>query len=400
MKTNDQSAAASARPGRLTSLDAYRGFVMLTLASAGFGIAKVAEQVGGPVWQTLAFHVRHPDWVSNFGAVGFACWDLIQPSFMFMVGVAMPYSYARRAREGHSMARMTGHAATRAVVLTLLGVFLASHWSRQTNFVFTNVLAQMGLGYLFVFWLMWYPFWGQLAAMAAVLAGCWALFVLYPAPGPHFDFAAAGIDQDWVMPGLLAHWTKNANAAWQFDVWFLNLFPRSEPFEFNGGGYTTLNFVPSIATMLLGVMAGQLLRSSRTAWQKFGLLVLGGVVCMALAVAAGYTVCPVVKRIWTPSWALFAGAWTLWMLALFYCVIDIWGFRAWSFPLVVVGMNSILMYMMFQTIRGWTAGQLKVHFGQDIFAGTCGPIVQSLSVLLVFWLICWWLYRQKVFLRI
>ena len=215
-----------------------------------------------------------------------------------------------------------------------------------------------------------------------------------------FNYAAVGIDQDWVLPGFFAHWTKNANAAARFDVWFLNLFPRPEAFKFNGGGYTTLNFVPSITTMLLGVMAGRLLQGRRTAWQKFGRLVLGGVVCMALAVAASYTVCPVVKRIWTPSWALFAGAWTLWMLAAFYGVIDVLGRRAWSFPLVVVGRNSILMYMMFQLIRKWTARTREIHLGQDIFTGTYGPIVESLSVLLVFWLICWWLYRQKVFLRI
>jgi heparan-alpha-glucosaminide N-acetyltransferase len=400
MRTTDQAATSAGKPGRLMSLDAYRGFIMLTLASAGFGIAKVAEKMNSSFWHALVPHVRHPEWISNTGGIGFAYWDLIQPSFMFMVGVAMPYSYARRVRDGHSMARMTGHAVTRAVVLTLLGVFLASNWSTQTDFVFFNVLSQIGLGYLFVFWLMWCPFRVQLLAIVAILVGYWALFFVYPAPGADFDYAASGIDRSWVAPGLFAHWTKNANAAWRVDVWLLNLFPRSEPFRSNPGGYTTLNFVPSIVTMLLGVMAGQLLRGPRSSREKLARLLLGGIACMLVGVAAGYTVCPIVKRIWTPSWALFSGAWTLWLLATFYYVIDVRERRASAFPLAVVGMNSILMYMMFQLIRGWTAETLQIHFGQEIFAGTYGPILESLSVLAVFWLICWWLYRQKIFIRI
>ncbi|MHC4401438.1 MAG: hypothetical protein ACYTG0_17340 [Planctomycetota bacterium] len=486
------------KPKRLLSLDAYRGFVMLTLATVGLGIGEVARRVGGDFWETLAEHVRHPEWISNAG-MGFFCWDMIQPSFMFMVGAAMPFSYARRAREGHGRAKTSRHAITRSIVLVLLAIFLSSRWSEQTEFVFFNVLAQIGLGYYFTYLLMGCRFRVQLAATAGILAGYWALFMLYPVP---FDWCARNVDfqegvdrlsirvandlprpspmefrsdsprgkllgsctvqaagvynlsepdekgihdvfaissddggaskrkPEWIEllarssepirieadqielgSGLSAHFAKNANLAWRCDAWFLNCFGRSEPFTFNRGGYTTLNFLPSIVTMLLGVMAGQLLRSSRAAWPKFWLLVLGGVVCMALAMAAAHTACPIIKRIWTPSWTLFAGAWTLWMLAAFYCVIDVWGRRAWAFPLAVVGMNSILMYMMFQTIRKWTAEQLHVHFGwtarlwESCFGSTTfidnyGPIVESASVVLVFWLICYWLYRQRVFLRI
>jgi len=408
----------AAKPARLMSLDAYRGLIMVTLAGGGFGIAKVAEKLDTGIWHKLAFHCRHPDWISQFDWVGCSYWDLIQPSFMFMVGVAMPFSYARRAREGHSYSRRFRHALTRALVLILLGVFLQSRGGTQTNFTFVNVLAQIGLGYLFVFLLLGRRFRLQVAAAAAILVGYWLLFVLYPLPGPEFHYAAAGIDLT-AVPDLFRHWAKNANAAWAFDVWFLNLFPRSEPFDFNSGGYTTLNFVPSIVTMLLGVMAGELLRGPRKPSVKFGLLVLGGLVCMGLAVAAGCTVCPIVKRIWTPSWALFSGAWALWILAALYLVIDVARLRAWAVPLVIVGMNSILMYMMAQTLKPWTADMLQIHFGplahtvktwanetyridlgQGLFDGTYGPMVQAVSVLVVFWLICLWLYRQKAFLRI
>ena len=396
--TEQQSTSAgtpaepSARPARLVSLDAYRGFVMIMLAAGGFGIAKVARQVDGEIWQQAAFHFTHPDWISQFKVVGCSFWDLIQPSFMFMVGVAMPFSYARRMRQGQSRPDMWAHAATRAVVLVLLGVFLSSQHAKHTNFSFANVLCQIGLGYLFVFALLGRRFLVQLLAAVVILVGYWLLFVLYPTPGAGFDYAAAGIDIQ-AMPELFQHWAKNANAAWRFDVWFLNLFPRPEPFEANPGGYCTLNFVPAIVTMLLGMMAGDLLRGPRGPWHKLALLVLGGAVCMGLAVAASYTVCPVVKRIWTPSWTLFAGAWTLWILAAFYLVIDVAGLKKWSFPLVVVGMNSIIMYLMAMTMKGWIAKMLTIHFGQDGIEGTYGPIVQSLAVLAVLWLICWWLYR-------
>jgi predicted acyltransferase len=400
MSPDEPNATVRERPKRLTSLDAYRGLIMVTLAGGGFGLVKMAERFDDRVWQTLAYHASHAEWISNFRVVCCRYWDLIQPSFMFMVGVAMAYSYARRAREGQSPVKMTFHAASRAAVLVLLAIFLSSNGSDHTRFEFFNVLAQIGLGYLFVYALMWRGLAVQLAAAVVILVGYWALFAYWPVPGPDFDYAASGIDPDSLLPGVFVHWSKNVHPAWEFDVWFLNLFPRTEPFEFNEGGYATLNFVPSIVTMLFGVMAGQLLQGPRGRWTKLFVLVLAGALALGLGVAASYTVCPIVKRIWTPAWVLFAGGWTFWILAVLYFVIDVLEWRAWSIPLVMVGMNSILVYLMAQTMRPYTAETLKKHFGQEIFAGTYGPVIQSVSVLAVFWLICWWLHRQKVFLRI
>jgi predicted acyltransferase len=112
------------------------------------------------------------------------------------------------------------------------------------------------------------------------------------------------------------------------------------------------------------------------------------------------TVCPIVKRIWTPSFTLLSTGWTLWMLAAFYAVIDVAGIRRWSFPLAVVGMNSIAIYMMAQLLKPYFGSTLKTYFGQDLFSGPYGHLVQSSSTLLVFWLICFWMYRQKIFIRI
>jgi predicted acyltransferase len=399
-------AARADKPERLVSLDAYRGFIMLAMASAGFGIPTVAHELtrrglGSPVWDFLAYQTDHAP------CVGCSFWDLIQPSFMFMVGVALPYSHASRLSRGDAPGKMFAHAVWRAVALVLLAVFLSSpawvtaHAPAQgaavgvagtllnrhdlaTNWVFTNVLAQIGLGYVFVYLLVGRGLRVQLGVIAALFVGYTLFFGLYPVSGE----------------GWFAHWEKNANAAHAFDVWFLNLFPRPERFYFNEGGYQTLNFVPSLITMILGLMAGELLRGPRQGWDKLRVLVTAGAACLALGWLAGQVVCPLVKRIWTPSWAVYSAGWTFLMLAAFYWVIDLRGRRGWAFPLVVVGMNSIAMYCMSMLMKPWVRERLRTHLGQSLFAGPYGPIVLSAGVLLVLWLVCLWLYRRKIFLRI
>jgi predicted acyltransferase len=416
--------APAGKAGRLGSLDAYRGAIMLFMASGGLALPAVAKQFpDSPVWQFLAFNTDHVAWV------GCSLWDLIQPSFMFMVGVAMPYSIASRRAKSDSEAKIVAHVLYRAVVLVLLGIFLSSNWGppgHRTNFTFVNVLTQIGLGYAFLYLLLGRGLRVQLAAIAGILVGYWLLFLLYPLPGPDFDYSSVGWDSSWQgLPGWLAHWDKNTNAAAAFDSWFLNLFPPAEgkPFRFNNGGYQTLNFVPSLATMILGLMAGELLRGPTSKVDKFARLLLAGAVCLVLGSLAGETVCPIVKRIWTPSWTLFSAGWTFWMLAGFFLVIDMVGWRRWAFPLVVVGMNSIAMYCMAQLMKGWVGTTLQTHLGRfalpavaNVVApllaalgsaadpvwlnNTYGPIVQSAAVLFVLWLICLWMYRRGIFLRI
>src|SRR5262249_46330309 len=153
-----------------------------------------------------------------------------------------------------------------------------------------------------------------------------------------FDPKMAAEDMQHLYQGFFAHWNKNANFAADVDVVLLNFFPRPEPFHFNRGGYETLNFIPSMATMIFGLMPGAWLRTSRSTGAKFLGLVIAGTLCLAVGALADQYFCPSVKRIWTPSWAVFSTGWTLWMLAAFYWLIDIRGCRAWAFPFVVVGM--------------------------------------------------------------
>jgi len=400
---------------RLVSLDAYRGLTMLAMASGGLGLHRVAEKFPeSRAWQIIGYQFEHVPWV------GCALWDLIQPSFMFMVGVSMAYSCASRQAHGQSYARMFAHACLRAVILTLLGIFLRSDGRSQTNFTFEDVLTQIGLGYVFLFLLWDRSARVQSGAAAVILIGYWCYFYFYPLPVPDFDYGTVGVSPTWPhLEGVAGHWDKNTNAAATFDQRFLNLFPRAKPFVYNGGGYLTLSFVPSLATMIFGLLAGELLRSPRADREKFWGLVIVGLAGLALGEVLQVTgLCPIVKRIWTPSWALFSTGWTCLILAGFYGVVDVLKFRKWTFPLIVVGMNSITMYVMAETIPGWIHRTLRTHLGRiyptirpwfdadnPIFKKFLDdpnyePLITSGSVLFVMWLICYWLYRQKIFVRI
>jgi predicted acyltransferase len=388
-------------PPRLASVDAYRGFVMFLMLAEVLHLGAVAKALpGNPFWAFLAHHQEHVEWV------GCSLHDLIQPSFSFLVGVALPFSLASRLARGQSRLRMTLHALWRAAVLVLLGIFLRSMGSERTNFTFEDTLTQIGLGYPFLFLLGLRPRRDHWIALGLILVGVWAAFALYPAPGTGFDYPSVGVPTDWphLATGFAAHWNKNSNLAWAFDTWFLNLLPREKPFHRNGGGYATLSFIPTLGTMILGLLAGGVLRDDRPVDRKLRWLMLAGAVTLAAGSALGWVgICPVVKRIWTPSWVLFSGGWCFLILAAYYAVMDAAGWRAWAFPLTVIGMNSIAAYCMSWLFKDFIARSLRTHLGPDAFqvAGAAyEPLLQGGAVLLVMWLILFWMYRRRVFLRI
>lgn len=386
---------------RLVSLDAFRGFTMLAMASSGLGFRQLAKNNPENEWlQSLSFQLSHVEWQ------GWAAWDMIQPAFMFIVGVSMAYSYASRQARGDSYGSMFRHALKRSLVLILLGVFLRSNNKSHTYWTFTDVLSQIGLGYTFLFLLWNRKTWIQVAACIGILIGYWGLFAAWPLPGPDFDYATTGVSPDWKynFSGFYAHWNKNTNPAHEFDLFFLNLFPRSEPFTNNSGGYQTLNFIPSLATMLIGLICGEALRKDSGEWKKFFKLSLWGIVLTVSGLLLDhFGICPLVKRIWTPSWALFSSGIVMFLLAIFYLVIDLVHFQIWAWPGIIVGMNSIAFYVLNALCKGWIAGTLKTHFGENVFAifGTnLEPVTTQFLLLLILFLIVWWMYRQRIFIRI
>jgi len=384
---------------RNVAIDAYRGFVMFLMMAEVLRLSRVAQAFPGNwFWSLLALNQTHVAWA------GCSLHDTIQPGFSFLVGVALPYSIASRLAKGGTFGKMFGHALWRSLLLVALGVFLRSMHSPQTNFTVEDTLSQIGLGYPILFLLAFRPPRWQWTALGVILVGYWLAWALYPVPGAGFNWQAVGVPPDWQhYTGFAAHWDKNANLGVAFDQWFLNLFPRVRPFVANDGGYLTLSFIPTLGTMILGLVAGRWLRASAPQIPMKRLL-LAGVIGVAAGLLLHFTgICPVVKRIWTPSWTLFSGGVCFLFLAGFSWIVDVKGYKKWAFPLVVIGMNSIAAYMIAHLFERFIIDSFRINLGPNvfqIFGSGLEPFVQGAAVLLVYWLILFWMYRRKLFLRV
>jgi len=349
--------------GRLVSLDAYRGFIMLLLVSEGFGIGALQHY---PRWAWLAAQVDHAPWE------GCKFWDLIQPAFTFMVGVAMPFAFARRRSQGATQSDLFGHVAYRSFMLILLSNLYSNWGESRLSLQLINVLSQIAFGYMICYLIMRLRFSYQAVAGLAMLAGLWALFVIFPGPdGP---------------------WSQTGNIGAVIDLKVLG---------YNYSGYyTTINFVGNAVTILFGCWIGMLLRTSRSHADK--LKVLGA--CAASGLVLGLALVPynpMIKRLWTASFTFFSAGWVILMLMAFYWLIEVKGAKRWAFPFVVLGTNSIFIYSLGQIgIKGWLNSGLK-NFTKDFrFLGDLGAIPQSILVLAVMWYMCYWLYRRKIFFKI
>ncbi len=386
---------------RVASVDVYRGFVMLLMMAEVLSLQSVSDALpSSSFWRFLAFHQSHVPWV------GCSLHDMIQPSFSFLVGVVLPYSLRGRVERGLSRSALVLQAIKRSLILIFLGIFLRSLHAEQTNFTFEDTLTQIGLGYTFLFLLGFQSRRVQLISLVVILVGYWLFFALYPLPGPGFDFAAARVSPDWEhnLNGFAAHWNKNTNAAWAFDRWFLNLFPRAKVFISNGGGYQTLSFIPTLGTMILGLLAGGTLKSDRSDKEKTKTFVLTGVGLVVLGMVLHYAgINPIVKRIWTPAWTLFSGGLCFLFLAFFFYVVDVAGKSGWAFVLKVIGMNSIAAYVIADGFSPFIARSLYIHLGKNfdqVLGAPYETLVKGALVLLLEWLILHWMYKKKIFIKI
>ena len=386
---------------RMASIDAFRGFVMLLMMGEVLSFEKVSKALPeSGFWQFLAWHQSHVEWV------GCSLHDMIQPSFSFLVGVALPYSIASRIAKGESPRKMYFHALRRSVILILLGIFLRSMHAQQTSFTFEDTLTQIGLGYFFLFLLGFRSSNVQIISLAILLMGYFLAFAWYPLPSVGFDYTQTGTTAEWVynLDGFAAHWNKNTNLAWAFDRWFLNLFPRAKLFLFNGGGYATLSFISTLGTMILGLIAGKELKNNSLPNEKIkNFIIIGSSLIFVAWVFAALNICPNVKRIWTPTWTLFSGGSCFLFMAFFYWSIDVLKTTKWYFPLIVVGANSIAAYIIAHTIDGFIGSSLSIHLGKqhaEVFGAAYAPFVHGFLILFFEWLLLFWLYRKRIFIRI
>ncbi len=337
---------------------------MLVLVSEGFGLAGLAQR--RPAFTGIANQFEHMPWE------WIAFWDLIQPAFMFMVGVAMPFALARRMELGATRRQLFWHVVARSFRLILMSQILMSIDRGSMYPQFTNVLAQIGITYFLCYLIMQLRFRWQAVIAALLLAGHWALFAAFPGTeGPFLS--------------------KTTNIGAVIDTF---IFGHSNP-----GYWITINFITSTVTTLFGVWTGQLLQSKRTHREKMQVMAISAVVCLGLGLIF-HPWNPIIKRICTTSFTLYSTGWILLMLLAFYWLIEVKGYRKWTFPLVVVGANSIFIYSVDSVLRGWldrAVGVFTLHF---TWLGDFAPVAQSCTVLLTMWCLCYWLYQRKIIFKL
>lgn len=391
--------ATTPPPGvRITAIDVYRGIVMFLLGMRLLELDEVAKEFpDSALWQFIGHHSSHVKWV------GCSLNDLIHPSFAFLTGASLVFAVSARSAKGQSRGQMALHALWRAVALIFIGIFLRSQGRPMTNWTFDETLTQTGLGYMVVYWLAFRGSAMRWSCFAALLAGHWLLYALYPVvpqhPHPMLSHVPLGWDHDF--EGFYAHWNHNRNVGWAIDVWFMNLFPRVNPYVGYLGGYVSINFITTIGTMILGLMAGTWLKQG---WpQTARRLAIAGLVCLAASLLLHFGgVCPLVKRLWTPAWVFWSGGCAFLILAALYHVIDVRQWRRWSFPFLVIGVNSLAFYLMRHTLDEWFIDTMKRHFRwfTELLGDELRPVMIGSVNLIVLWCIALWMYRRKIFLRL
>ena len=358
------SPAVATSAQRYLALDAYRGFIMFILVSGGFGLRALAKSRPAYAWIANQFDHKPWEWI--------AFWDLIQPAFMFMVGVAMPFALAIRKERGATDRELFWHVVVRSLRLILMSQILMSIAHGRLYFQLINVLAQIGLTYFLCYLIMKLEFRWQAAIATAILAGYWALFVAFP--GTEGPFLSK---------------TTNIGA----------VIDKAVFGHINPDYWTNINFITSTATTLFGVWTGQLLQTGRSHGYKMQVIGISAIACLAVGFAI-HPWNPIIKRICTTSFTIYSTGWVLLMLLGFYWVVEVKGYKKWTFPLIVIGANSIFIYSVEEVLRSWLNRAVGVFTFRFEFLGDFAPVAQACAVLLVMWYMCYWLYKRQIFFKL
>ncbi len=359
---------------RLMSLDALRGFDMFWI-------------IGGAAIVNAAAKGAHNDWLNTYILPqlkhvpweGFSFMDLIMPLFLFIVGAAMPFSFGKRLSHDDRKWRLYLHVVWRCVILFVLGMAAQGHlldYDLSRLRIYCNTLQAIAAGYLIAsFVILYMGVLGQIAATGGLLLLFWGLLILIPVPGH-------GV-------GVLE---PKANLALYIDNLVLGDFG-------DGTTYTwILSSMTFATTIILGCFAGQLLRSDKRGISKFFYLLLLGAGTLGLGYMWGRWF-PIIKHIWTSSFVLYSGGMCYLLLAMFYLIIDVLGFRLWAYGFVVIGMNAIAVYMATSLFDFRIIGDIFLK-GASSQLGDWHGFARAVAGFMVVWLILWWMYRKKSFVKI
>ena len=361
--------------GRIMSIDALRGFDMFWIIGGWYIFRGLHEKFDNSTTQWLTQQMSHVKWE------GFRPWDLIMPLFLFVVGVVMPFAFNKRLARGDSKKRLYFHIIIRTVILFILGMIAQGRlltYDLSKLRIYSNTLQAIAAGYLIaaIILLNLRIVW-QIVTTAVLLLLFWALMMLVPVPG----HGAGMLEPD-------------VNLAIYLDRLILGGFidGTDPPYTWILSGMTFAT------TVMLGAMAGHLLRLDKKGIMKVLYLLAAGVGCLVLGLIWNIWF-PIIKHIWTSSFVLYSAGWCYLLLALFYLVIDVCGFKKWAFPFVVIGMNAIAVYMATHVFNFRHIGDIFVD-GLDKYVGDWSPFIHAVAAFTVIWLIMWWMYRKRLFIKI
>ena len=373
------------KPERLMSLDALRGFDLFWIIGGGAIFEALAKYTHWSVLNWWAEQLNHVQWE------GFHFEDLIFPMFLFIAGVSTPFSINKRLQLGHTRKQIYIHAFVRLIILILLGFLLANGGIRSFdfgNYRYTHVSIRIGIGWFFatIIYLNTKTR-GQLLWFAGLLLGYWAIMKLIPVPG-----YGAGV---MTPEGNLAGYIDRLLLPGKFFQWY---FPGVLDPE------GILGHISGVAMGLMGILAGQFLMSENkdlTGLKKGLCLGAAGILFIVIGLVWGMMF-PIIKKIWTSSFVVYAGGWSLILLSIFYLVIDVWKLKKWSFFFVVIGSNSIFIYAC-------QSGVLDLRRTSDFFFKglstyptdpSAQALIASVAYLLVSWLFLYFMYKRKIFFKV
>ncbi|HSN48438.1 MAG TPA: DUF5009 domain-containing protein [Flavobacterium sp.] len=374
----------SKKTERLKSLDALRGFDMFWIIGGGAIFEAFAKFTNWPVLNWWAGQLEHKYWE------GFNFEDLIFPMFLFIAGVSIPFSINKRLQLGQSKAQIYKHAFTRLILLIVLG-FLLANWGIQSfdfeNYRYTHVLMRIGIGCFFATLIFLNTkIRGQIVWAASLLLGYWAILKLIPVPGygagvltPEGNFA--GYVDRLLLPGKFFQW----------------YFPGILDPE------GLLGHISGVAMGLLGVLTGQfLMKEYKNLNSLKKALYIGAAGILFLGIGLVWDmVFPIIKKIWTSSFVVFAAGWSMILLSIFYLIIDVWKLKKWSFFFVVIGSNSIFIYVcqsgVFDLRR--TSDFFFNGFIKHPLDASAQAVIASIAYLLVSWLFLYFMYKRKIFFK-
>lgn len=357
---------------RLVSLDLFRGLTMFLLVAEAAHVYDALLELFPEGSRLYPFFLQftHHDWN------GLRFWDLIQPFFMFIVGVAMPFSLNKRLAISEDRGKVTRHILKRCLLLFLFGTGLHCIYSGKLVFELWNVLTQLSFTVLVTYLLIDKGWKIQLGTSLGLLALTEILYRVYNPEAPFVHGTNFGNYMDQLLMGKI-----------------------------NNGGWVAINCIPTAAHTIWGAICGNLLLSSKPSNEKIKLFVIAGVIGLVVGYGLDWTgITPIIKRISTTAFAFAAGGWALLALAFSYWLVDVKNNRKGIFPFLIVGMNSIFIYLFAEILARWLNKTLGIFTGGFLAWTGLGEhglaLITALATLAALWGLCYFLYRKGIFFRI